>query len=68
MSKLTPNFLREANRLHYAEKGMLIQAGTSDEDIKSIYLSYFKRLWGNHEALVNAQDAFEEAWEIRNEL
>ena len=68
MSKLTPHFLREANRLHFAEKGMLIPEGTSDEDIKAIHFSYFKRLWGNHESLVNARDAFEEAWELRNEL
>ena len=58
--------LKFANELHYAEKGQLINIDASDEEINKIADSYFKRLWGNHERLVNCKDDFEKVWKERN--
>lgn len=54
--------LKFANELHYAVKGHLINPNYSDEEIRKIKDSYLKRLWGNHERLVNCSDDFEKAW------
>ena len=54
-----------ANELHFAVKGFLINDWYDDETVMSIYNSYLKRLWGNHERLVYSREAFEKAWEER---
>ena len=55
---------REANRMYWMVKGMLIPECWSDKDIKGIYESYINRLWGNHENCVH-EDGFEQAWNTR---
>jgi hypothetical protein len=57
--------LKEANRLFYSVKGSLIPDDYTDEDIEMMYNSYFKRLWGNHEASTR-DEKFEELWANRN--
>jgi len=61
-------FERKANKLHWVVKGRLITFGESEETIKKIHNSYFKRVWGNHEAMTEtALAGFEEAWQARQE-
>lgn len=55
---------KEANRYYWMVKGQLIPTSWSDEDVMKIYDSYFKRLWGNHEAPYR-QLGFEAAWAQR---
>ncbi len=42
--------IKEANRLFWIIKGHLIPDSWSDSEIASISESYFRRIWGNHEA------------------
>lgn len=56
--------LKEANRFYWMVKGQLIPESWSDKDIKATYDSYFKRLWGNHEAMIH-EVGFEAAWSQR---
>lgn len=49
---------REAHRLFWMVKGHL---GASEETIFQCYEGYFKRLWGNHEAVYH-EDGFDEAY------
>jgi len=55
---------KEANRFYWIVKGQLIPTSWSDKDVESIYNSYMKRIWGNHEACVH-EDGFESAWKRR---
>ena len=55
---------KEANRLNWIVKGMLIPESESDFVVEQIYHSYFKRKWGNHENGVH-EEGFEEADEAR---
>lgn len=55
---------KEANRYYWMVKGQLIPDSWSDKDTLAIYESYFKRLWGNHEACVH-EIGFEAAWAQR---
>jgi len=55
---------KEANRFYWIVKGQLIPDSWSDKDVMSIYDSYIKRIWGNHEAIVH-EIGFEEAWLAR---
>jgi hypothetical protein len=57
--------LKEANRLFYSVKGSLIPDDYTPEDITEMYNSYFKRLWGNHEASTR-DEKFEELWANRH--
>lgn len=50
---------REACRLFWMVKGHL---GASEETIFQSYDGYFRRLWGNHEAVYH-EDGFEEAYQ-----
>lgn len=45
-------------------KGHLIPEEYSEEDVKSVYNGYFKRVWGNHENIVHTE-GFEKAWKAR---
>lgn len=53
-----------ANWLMWIVKGHLIPEDYSEQDIKSVYNGYFKRVWGNHENIVHDK-GFEEAWKAR---
>ena len=63
---MTHKEFKWANELHWMVKGHLIpQEWAGDEQqVKSMENSYFKRLWGNHEALYR-KDGFDLAWEKR---
>lgn len=61
---MTYSRLKEANRYYWMVKGMLIPESWSDDQIEKIYVSYFDRLWGNHEACVH-EIGFEAAWAQR---
>lgn len=56
--------LKEANRYYWMVKGQLIPECWSLEEIEKIYDSYFRRIWGNHEACVH-EVGFEAAWAQR---
>lgn len=56
--------LKEANRYYWMVKGQLIPECWSSEEIEKIYDSYFRRIWGNHEACVH-EVGFEAAWQQR---
>jgi|TARA_R110000744_G_scaffold341351_1_gene446593 hypothetical protein len=62
----TEHVRKEANRLNWIVKGHLIHESWSDEDVEKTYHSYFKRLWGNHEAMIH-EDGFEEAYDYRKQ-
>ena len=62
---MTTEQTKEANRYFWIIKGHLIPKGWSDIDIEEISSSYFKRIWGNHEAVFR-EEGFEEAWSRRN--
>ena len=62
---MTTEQTKEANRYFWIIKGHLIPEGWSDIDIEEISSSYFKRIWGNHEACFR-EEGFEEAWSRRN--
>lgn len=51
--------LKEACRLFYMTKGHL---NATEQTIFECYNGYFKRFWGNHEAVYH-EDGFEQAWE-----
>ena len=55
---------KEANRYYWIVKGMLIPETWADDQIMKVYDSYFKRIWGNHEANVH-EVGFEAAWAAR---
>ena len=57
--------IKEANRVFFAVKGGLIPKEYTYYDIKTMYASYIKRLWGNHEAF-SRDDLFEKAWAKRH--
>jgi len=42
-------------------KGQLVPDGYSERDYVEVHDSYFKRIWGNHEAPTH-EDGFEEAY------
>ena len=54
-----------ANQLFWMVKGHLIPDSWPESEIRIIEQSYFKRLWGNHEALYHLE-GFEEAWEKKH--
>jgi len=56
--------LKEANRYYWMVKGMLIPESWQEKEIMDTYESYFRRLWGNHEACVH-EIGFEAAWAKR---
>ena len=54
-----------ANQLFWMVKGHLIPDSWPESEIRIIEQSYFKRLWGNHEALYHLE-GFEAAWEKKH--
>lgn len=57
---------KEANRFYWMIKGQLIPESWSDEDVMKTYDSYFKRIWGNHEACIH-EIGFDHAWALREQ-
>ena len=62
---MTSEEIKEANRLMWAVKGMLIPLGYSRDDVNSTLKGYFKRLWCNCHGY--QFEGFEEAWELGKE-
>ena len=56
--------LKEANRFYCMVKGQLVPESWSEDQIEKMYDSYFRRIWGNHEACVH-EVGFEAAWQQR---
>lgn len=56
--------LKEANRFYWMVKGQLVPESWSVDQIEKMYDSYFRRIWGNHEACVH-EVGFEAAWQQR---
>jgi len=63
---MTFDFERESNRMFWIVKGHLIPKAWKAEDIVSMYNSYFKRMWGNHECCYR-EEGFDEAYAKRKE-
>jgi len=61
----SPFVRKEANRLYWLVKGMLIPESWSDKDVEQIFESYTKRLWGNHERASYGSIGFEVAYKKR---
>ena len=57
----SPSVRKEANRYYWLVKGSLIPESWSDSEVERIHISYFNRLWGNHEAMIH-EDGFEAAY------
>ena len=62
---MTIEELKKINEVFYAVKGHLFPTSYGLVEIRNVYDSYFKRLWGNHERLVNSREDFEAVWEAR---
>lgn len=62
---MTVEELKRMNEVFYAVKGHLFPISYSLEEMQKVYDSYFKRLWGNHERLVNSREEFNAVWEAR---
>jgi len=56
--------IKEASRLLWSVKRMLIPDDWTNEDIYNMVERYTKRVWYNHEA---NDDGFEEAWEKKHD-
>jgi len=66
MHNLPSHVYKEANRLYWSVKGMLIPTDWSRKDVLSVYNGYTARVWGNHEAMTDSHmSGFPEAWELR---
>jgi hypothetical protein len=62
---LTPEEIKEANRLYWIVKGQLIPTTWDEESIRSVLRDYSRRIWHNHEATSVHEIGFEEAWSQR---
>ena len=60
----SPFIRKEANRFFWIIKGQLIPRTWTDKEVESIYDSYMKRVWGNHESGVH-EVGFSQAWSLR---
>ena len=61
---MTDYEIREANRYYWIVKGQLIPESWEEAEVERIYISYFKRIWGNHENIVH-ETGFNAAYEER---
>ena len=57
--------LKQVNQMFYAVKGHLFPESYSVEEMRSVYNSYFKRMWGNNEFYLHVED-FEAVWNNRS--
>jgi hypothetical protein len=62
---MTLDELKKLNEVFFAVKGHLFPVTYSTNEMRSVYESYFSRLWGNHERLVNSNADFEDIWNNR---
>jgi hypothetical protein len=65
---LTPEEIKEANRLYWIVKGQLIPDTWDEASVQSILKDYARRIWHNHEATSVHESGFEEAWAARHRL
>ncbi len=63
---MTLDELKKLNEVFFAVKGHLFPGSYSTNEMRSVYESYIRRLWGNHERMVNSNDDFEEVWNNRS--
>lgn len=65
---MTDKEFKWANELHWQVKGHLIPTSwcKDEQQVRSMMNSYFKRIWGNHEAHIHLE-GFEAAWKERYE-
>lgn len=61
---MTEKEFKEANRYYWIIKGQLIPEEWPEKDVSAILDSYFRRIWGNHEAIVHEEE-FEHVWTER---
>ena len=63
---MTDKEFKWANQMHWQVKGHLIQDEWCRDykQVRAMENSYFRRLWGNHEASIHLK-GFEQAWEQR---
>ena len=61
---MTDHEVKQANRFYWIVKGQLIPESWPEEEVKGIFNSYMKRIWGNHENVVH-EVGFEEAYQER---
>jgi len=64
---MTSEDYKEANRLYWIVKGMLIPQSWNEASIMSVKKSYTEREWHNHEATSVHEEGFEEAWKARQD-
>lgn len=62
---MTLEELKRVNKMFFAVKGHLFPIEYTTHEMRGVYNSYFKRLWGNHERFSNIEDSFEEVWKNR---
>jgi len=62
---MTLEELKEVNKMFFAVKGQLFPTQYTTDEMRSVYDSYFKRLWGNNERNEYIRDEFEQVWETR---
>lgn len=60
IEEMGPEEIKEANRLMWAVKGMLIPDGYSIKDVHGVLNGYFKRVWCN--CSPTQFEGFEDAW------
>ena len=62
---MTLDELKKLNEVFFTVKGHLFPGSYSTNEMRSVYESYIRRLWGNHERLVNSNADFEDIWNNR---
>ena len=55
---------KKVNEMFYAVKGHLFPEQYSANEMRTVYDSYFKRMWGNNE-YCNHIENFEDVWSTR---
>jgi|TARA_B110000908_G_scaffold44907_1_gene54675 hypothetical protein len=56
--------LKKVNEMFWAVKGQMFPTEYAPKEMRRIYDSYFKRMWGNNEFYLHLE-GFEEAWNNR---
>ena len=61
---MTQEELKKVNKMFYAVKGHLFPIEYTVNEMRSVYESYFNRMWGNDEFYTHIEN-FEEVWDNR---
>ena len=61
---MTQEELKKVNEMFYAVKGHLFPIEYTVNEMRSVYESYFNRMWGNDEFYTHIEN-FEEVWDNR---